>query len=97
VLGGQDRHDEQPYSQNSDDNTTNRHLGNALEPDELMPINGDQARLVVRGTLGRMVNLMEWTDFVKYLDELCAARRRRQLKLRPTGFDSRTPSSMRKS
>jgi hypothetical protein len=28
----------------------------------------------VRGTRGQMVELMDWTDFVKYLDELRAAR-----------------------
>ena len=46
-----------------------------FEPEELSPGNMDQARLLVRGTPGRMVNLIDWTDFVKLLDEARAARR----------------------
>ena len=34
-----------------------------------------QARLLVRGTPGQLVELIEWTDFVTYLDELRGARR----------------------
>jgi hypothetical protein len=30
----------------------------------------------VRGTPGQLVELIEWTDFVKYLDELRGARQR---------------------
>jgi hypothetical protein len=29
-----------------------------------------QARLLIRGTPGQVVELIDWTDFVKYLDEL---------------------------
>jgi len=39
-----------------------------------MPRHVGQARLLVRGTPGRMVELLEWTDFVDYLDQLRAAR-----------------------
>ena len=52
-----------------------RQFGNALEPEVLSPRNIGQARLLVRGTPGQMVELLEWTDFVKYLDELRGARR----------------------
>jgi type IV secretion system protein VirD4 len=65
----------QSYDHNRDDKSTSRTFGNALEPEELMPLNDQQARLIVRGTEGRMVNLMDFSAFVKYLDELRAARR----------------------
>jgi hypothetical protein len=65
----------QSYDHNGDDTTTNRNFGNVFEPEELSPRNMDQARLLVRGTPGRMVNLIDWTDFVKLLDEARAARR----------------------
>ena len=65
----------QSYDHNLDDTTTSRQFGNALEPEELSPRDIGQARLLVRGTPGQMVELIEWTDFVKYLDELRAARR----------------------
>src|SRR5271167_2729036 len=65
----------QSYDHDRDDKSTGRTFGNALEPEELMPLNDQQARLIVRGTEGRMVNLMDFSDFVKYLDELRAARR----------------------
>ena len=64
----------QSYDHNLDDKTTARQFGNALEPEELSPRNMGQARLLVRGTPGQMVELIEWTDFVKYLDELRDAR-----------------------
>ena len=64
----------QSYDHNRDDKSTSRTFGNALEPEELMPLNDQQARLIVRGTEGRMVNLMDFSAFVKYLDELRAAR-----------------------
>ncbi len=64
----------QSYQHNSDDKTTSRTFGDALEPAELMPLNDSQARLIVRGTPGRMVNLMDFADFVAYLDELRGAR-----------------------
>jgi type IV secretion system protein VirD4 len=33
-----------------------------------------QARLLIRGTPGQVVELIDWTDFVKYLDELREGR-----------------------
>jgi type IV secretory pathway TraG/TraD family ATPase VirD4 len=71
---GKTTRSQQSYAHNTDDTTTSRTFGNALEPEELLPLNDAQARLVVRGTPGRMVNLMDWNDFVEYLDELRAAR-----------------------
>jgi type IV secretion system protein VirD4 len=65
----------QSYDHNDDDKSTSRNFGNVFEPEELSPRNMDQARLLVRGTPGRMVNLIDWTDFVKLLDEARAARR----------------------
>jgi type IV secretory pathway TraG/TraD family ATPase VirD4 len=65
----------QSYGHNLDDSTTSRQFGNALEPEELSPRNMGQARLLVRGIPGQMVELIEWTEFVKYLDELRGARR----------------------
>ena len=65
----------QSYDHNGDDKTTGRQFGNAFDPEELSPRNMGQARLLVRGAPGQMVELIEWTDFVKYLDELRGARR----------------------
>ena len=64
----------QSYDHNLDGKTTSRQFGNALEPEELRLRNMGHARLLVRGTPGQMVELLEWSDFVKYLDELRAAR-----------------------
>lgn len=72
---GKTTRSQQSYQHNLDDASTSRQFGNALEPEELSPRNMGQARLLVRGTPGQMVELIEWTDFVKYLDELRAVRR----------------------
>src|SRR6202171_1589425 len=64
----------QSYDHNADDKTTNRNFGNVFEPEELRPRNLGQARLLVRGTPGQMVELIDWTDFVKLLAEARAAR-----------------------
>lgn len=64
----------QSYDHNHDGTATTRDFGNALEPEELSPRNVGQARLLVRGTPGRVVELIEWSDFVAYLDELRGAR-----------------------
>ena len=66
----------QSYGHNSDDKNTSRHFGNALEPAELLPRNTGEARLIPRGTPGEMVELIDWEEFVKYLDQLRAARLR---------------------
>ena len=66
---------QQSYDHNLDDATTSRQFGSALEPEELSPRNTGQARLLVRGTPGQMVELIDWTDFVTYLDELRGALR----------------------
>jgi len=67
---GKTTRSQQSYDHNLDGKTTSRQFGNALEPEELSPRNIGQARLLVRGTPGQMVELIEWTDFVRYLDEL---------------------------
>jgi type IV secretory pathway TraG/TraD family ATPase VirD4 len=64
----------QSYAHNSDDRSTQRSFGNALEPEELLPRNTGEARLVPRGTPGQMVQLLDWTEFCCYLDEVRAAR-----------------------
>jgi type IV secretion system protein VirD4 len=64
----------QSYDHSSDAKTTSRHFGNALEPAELLPRNSGEARLIPRGTPGEMVELIDWEEFVQYLDELRAAR-----------------------
>jgi len=74
--GGKTTRSQQSYSHNADDTTTSRMFGNAFEPEELSPRNIGQARLLVRGTPGQLVELIEWTEFVAYLDELRGARRR---------------------
>jgi type IV secretory pathway TraG/TraD family ATPase VirD4 len=73
--GGKTTRSDQSYLHNGDDKATGRRFGSVFEPDELSPRNMDQARLLVRGTPGRMVNLVDWSDFVKLLDEARAARR----------------------
>jgi type IV secretory pathway TraG/TraD family ATPase VirD4 len=72
---GKTTRSQQSYDHNLDDKTSSRQFGNALEPEELSPRNTGQARLLVRGTPGQMVELIDWTDFVKYLDELRGALR----------------------
>ena len=67
----------QSYDHNSDNKSTSRHFGNALEPAELLPRNIGEARLIPRGAPGEMVELIDWDEFITYLDELRAARRRR--------------------
>ncbi|MCC9184364.1 type IV secretory system conjugative DNA transfer family protein [Mycolicibacterium mageritense] len=74
--GGKTTRSQQSYNHNSDDKTTSRQFGNAFEPEELSPRNPNQARLLVRGQPGTEVELMDWTEFVKYYDELVALRRR---------------------
>jgi type IV secretion system protein VirD4 len=64
----------QSYNHNSDDTATQRTFGNALEPEELLPRNTGEARLVPRGTPGQMVQLLDWGKFCCYLDELREAR-----------------------
>ena len=65
----------QSYGHNLDDRRPPDSSATRLEPEELSPRNMGQARLLVRGTPGQMVELIDWTDFVKYLDELREARR----------------------
>jgi type IV secretion system protein VirD4 len=67
----------QSYDHNGDNKNTARHFGNALEPAELLPRGTQEARLIPRGAPGEMVELLDWDEFVTYLDELRAARRRR--------------------
>jgi len=62
------------YDHNLDAASTSRQFGNALEPEELSPANMGQARLLVRGAPGQMVELIDWVEFVAYLDELRSAR-----------------------
>ena len=64
----------QSYDHNGDDKTTGRAFGNALEAEELMPRNTGEARLIIRGGPGQMVELIEWSCFQTYLDELRTAR-----------------------
>ena len=75
--GGKTTRSHQSYDHNRDDASTSRQFGNVFEPEELSPRDIGEARLLVRGKPGERVELIEWTDFVKYLDELRDARRRR--------------------
>jgi type IV secretory pathway TraG/TraD family ATPase VirD4 len=74
----------QSYDHNGDNKNTSRHFGTALEAAELLPRNTGEARLIPRGTPGELVELIDCDEFVKYLDELRDARRRRA---RPTEPD----------
>ena len=74
--GGKTTRSQQSYDHNRDGKSTSRQFGNVFDPEELSPRNMGQARLLVRGTPGQLVELIEWTDFVTYLEELRAARRR---------------------
>ena len=65
---------EQSYTHNGDDVTTQRHFGNALDAEELMPRNLEEARLIVRGGPGQRVSLLSWESFTGFLDELRSAR-----------------------
>ena len=64
----------QSYHHNGDDKATQRSFAGALEPEELLPRNTGEARLIPRGTPGQMVQLLDWAEFRCYLDELRAAR-----------------------
>jgi type IV secretion system protein VirD4 len=72
--GGKTTRSQQSYEHNHDGTTTSRQFGYAFEPEELNPRNPEQARLLVRGTPGQLVDLIEWSEFVGYLDELRGAR-----------------------
>lgn len=67
----------QSYNANGDDRTTGREFGNALEAAELLPRNTGEARLIPRGQPGQMVELIDFGEFVPYLDELREAWRGR--------------------
>jgi type IV secretory pathway TraG/TraD family ATPase VirD4 len=71
----------QTYDHNLDSASSSRQLQSVLEPEELSPRHVGEARLLVRGTPGRMVELIEWNEFTAYVDELqsvtaAAARQR---------------------
>ena len=86
----------QSYDHNLDGTTTSRQLGNTFEPEELAPRHQGEARLLIRGTPGRIVELVEWTDFVTYLDELRdAAASRCQESMRSGKQLRRAPTSHR--
>ena len=70
---GKTTRSQQSYDHNLDGTSTSRQFGSAFEPEELAPRHRGEARLLVRGTPGRMVELIEWTEFVQYLDELRVA------------------------
>jgi hypothetical protein len=72
--GGKTTRSHQSYDHNHDGVSTARQFANAFEPEELNPRNPGQARLLVRGTPGQLVDLIDWTEFVAYLDELRGAR-----------------------
>ena len=71
---GKTTRSEQSYTHNGDDMTTQRHFGNALDAEELMPTNLHEARLIVRGGPGQRVSLLSWESFTGFLDELRSAR-----------------------
>jgi type IV secretory pathway TraG/TraD family ATPase VirD4 len=73
--GGKTTRSHQSYDHDHDGSSTARQFGNAFEPEELSPRNPGQARLLVRGTPGQLVDLIDWSEFVRYLDELRCARR----------------------
>ena len=63
------------HSGSGDDRSTGRQFGNALEAAELLPRNTGEARLIPRGQPGQMVELIDFDEFVGYLDELREAWR----------------------
>jgi type IV secretion system protein VirD4 len=67
----------QSYAANHDEKSTSRQFGNALEAAELSPRNTSEARLIPRGQPGQMVDLIDFDEFVVYLDELREAWRGR--------------------
>ncbi|MFL0242636.1 type IV secretory system conjugative DNA transfer family protein [Mycobacterium sp. SMC-17] len=80
---------QQSYDHNGDNKNTNRHFGNALEGAELMPRSRDEARLIPRGEPGEMVELMDFDDFIVYLDELrSAAAKSREVQSRRQNLKS---------
>jgi TraM recognition site of TraD and TraG len=76
LWAGKTTRSHQSYAANHDDKTTGRQFGNALEVAELLPRNTGEARLIPRGQPGQMVELIDFDEFVVYLDELRQAWRR---------------------
>ncbi|GAC1399515.1 MAG: hypothetical protein NVSMB60_11820 [Mycobacterium sp.] len=75
---GKTTRSQQSYAANGDDKNTGRQFGNALEAAELLPRNTSEARLIPRGQPGQMVELIDFNEFVVYLDELREAWGRRR-------------------
>ena len=73
----------QSYDANHDSRSTSRQFGNALEAAELLPRNTGEARLIPRGQPGQMVFLLDFDEFIVYLDELRDAWRRRRCRRPP--------------
>ncbi|MBV8348232.1 MAG: TraM recognition domain-containing protein, partial [Mycolicibacterium sp.] len=63
------------YGNDGESRSLGRSFENALELEELMPRNVGEGRLVVRGSPGTKVTLLDWPQFVKYIDELNRLRR----------------------
>ena len=76
LWAGKTTRSHQSYTGNADDKATGRQFGNALEAAELLPRNSSEARLIPRGQPGQMVELIDFDEFVVYLDELREAWRR---------------------
>ena len=65
----------QSYATTPTTGARSRQFGNALEAAELLPRNTGEARLIPRGQPGQMVELIDFDEFVVYLDEVREAWR----------------------
>lgn len=65
------------YEQNGGSRSQSSQLGSIIDWQELLPQSLEEARLLLRGTAGRRVQIPDWSDFLKIYDEAIEARRRR--------------------
>lgn len=67
------RHSE-TFSQGDGHKTLNSELGPGMQWQELLPANEETARLLIRGGMGRMVEIPDWTVFKQRYDAAVRAR-----------------------
>lgn len=66
------------YEANGGSRSQSSQLGSIIDWQELLPQSLEEARLLLRGTAGRRVQIPDWSDFLKIYDEAIEARRRRR-------------------
>ncbi|MFA4085335.1 TraM recognition domain-containing protein [Mycobacteroides salmoniphilum] len=73
------------YSNNSDERTTGREWRDMFDPSELNPTNPNEGRLIVRGTAGHRVHLLDFVESMAHYDEAKRILEAEQERVRRTG------------